>query len=198
MDDHFQRHWTLEVGDPTVGGWLTTILYFLAAFGAVWVYRQVKSEFEPQVNRQRMLWMLFALALLFLGFNKQLDLQNLVIETGRNLAIAQGWYDQRRLVQVGFIKTIAGVSAGLVILFFYLYRKVITIHLLAIFGFCLLAAYIIIRATLFQAPDVLWWHFRWGFKVNWLLECIGLALILANETLLLRRNKRAGPAEAEA
>lgn len=185
QDSAHHNTWTLSVGDPTVGGWITAVLYIVAAVGAFMVYRR-QGLFSDQVKRQRCLWLLFALALLFLGLNKQLDLHVLFIEKARELALWQGWYDKRRLVQVGFIKTSAALSVLLVATFCYLYRRVYRAHWLAIAGLCLLAAYAIIRVTLFQTPDVLWWHFRFGFQVNWLLECIGLVLILINVGLLLR------------
>ncbi len=184
--------WTLSVGDPTIGGWLTALLYMAAAIGAFYVYRR-QGLFEHQVNRQRWLWFLFALALLFLGLNKQLDLHRLLIETARDVSQWQGWYEQRRLVQVGFIKSSAALTLLLVATFAYVFRQAYRTHILAICGLSLLAAYAIIRVTVFQTPDVLWWHFRFGFQVNWLLECIGLVLILINETLLLRP-KPNGPA----
>lgn len=179
--------WTLTVGDPTVGGWLTTVLYMLAALSALVVYRHVAEGFQQQVKRQRVLWLLIALTLFFLGFNKQLDLHVWLLDQARVLADWQGWYDeQRRMIQIGFIKTSAAVSVLLVGVFAILYRNVIGRHILAIVGVCLLAAYAIIRVTVFQTPDVLWWHFRFGLQINWLLESIGLVLILINAAYLLR------------
>lgn len=178
--------WSFKVGDPTVGGWVTAILYMVAAYGAYCVNRRANGLFASQVKRQRILWLLFALALLFLGLNKQLDLHQLLIEEAGALAHAQGWYEQRRIVQVGFIKSSAVLSVILVCSFLYLYRHVLRAHILAIFGLCLLACYAIIRVTVFQTPDVMWWHFRYGFKINWLLECVGLVLILVNVYGLLK------------
>lgn len=186
MSVNIEQHWSFGVGDPTIGGWLTTGLYFLAALSAFWVYRRADVLFTLQTKRQRILWLLFTLALLTLGLNKQLDLHILLIDKARVLSHWQGWYDHRRLVQVGFIKSSAVLSVILVGTFVLLFRQVLKRHLLAIAGLCLLAAYAIIRVTVFQTPDVLWWHFRFGFQINWLLECIGLILILVNAHRLLK------------
>jgi hypothetical protein len=47
-------------------------------------------------------WPLFAL-----GINKQLDLQTALTELGRVLALSQGWYEQRQVVQFWFIAALA-------------------------------------------------------------------------------------------
>lgn len=51
-------------------------------------------------GREQKLWLLIALMFIFLGINKQLDLQSALTEAGRILAIKQGWYAARRIVVV--------------------------------------------------------------------------------------------------
>jgi hypothetical protein len=51
----------------------------------------------------RGLWLTLVPLLGFLAINKQLDLQTALTATGRCMAQAEGWYDNRALVQIGFI-----------------------------------------------------------------------------------------------
>ena len=53
-----------------------------------------------------MTWLVCAL-----GVNKQLDLQTLFTQLARDLAMAQGWYEERRRYQVAFIIAI-GLLGG--------------------------------------------------------------------------------------
>jgi hypothetical protein len=59
------------------------------------------------------IWWLLAFGLLFLGVNKQLNLQTLLIVLGRRAAFAGGWYERRRLAQTIFCGalTLAGLAA---------------------------------------------------------------------------------------
>ena len=50
--------------------------------------------------------MVLTILLLFLGINKQLDLQTLLNDMGRRMAKANGWYSIRRFYQVIFIATV--------------------------------------------------------------------------------------------
>ena len=59
------------------------------------------------------IWRLLALGLLFLGINKQLDLQTLLIDLGRQAALAGGWSGERRRVQLAVCAVLAlAVGAG--------------------------------------------------------------------------------------
>ena len=71
-------HWSPGIGDPSVMGWVTVALYLVAAWlcflcsrrSRVLARRASGARWEPR------LWGLFALFLLALGVNKQLDLQS--------------------------------------------------------------------------------------------------------------------------
>jgi hypothetical protein len=52
--------------------------------------------------------------LVFLGVNKQLDFQTLLIAIGRTAARTEGWYDDRRVVQKLFVGALALALLGLV------------------------------------------------------------------------------------
>ncbi len=172
-------HWRFEIGDPTVVGWITVAFYFVASFLALrqaWALYHLPPAF-PGRYRNMAFWGLLTLALLFLGFNKQFDLQSLLTSVGRNLALRQGWYSRRHEVQIAFIAAIAlsgltGLLGGLWLLQGNLlrYRLVLT-------GIAMLLSFILIRAASFHKVD----HFLgWspgGIRMNWLLE-IGALLCI--------------------
>ena len=91
--------------------------------------------------------------MIFLGVNKQLDLQTLFTQIGRYYAHFGGWYDQRQMVQTLFI---LGLSIAAVILAFtllWIFRKLAAEVRVAVIGLCLLAAFIVIRAASFHHTD---------------------------------------------
>ena len=97
--------WTWGFNDPTVMGWTLTGTYFLAAVAA-WRAGSTGS------SRERTAWGLLALALVILGLNKQLDLQNLLRDRARELYLEQGWYGSRHLLMglalTGVLLALAG------------------------------------------------------------------------------------------
>lgn len=92
------------------------------------------------------IWIRLGFLLFLLGFNQQLDLQTLMIEAGRALASAQGWYEYRRIVQKVFfgVFAISLVAFGIVLAvrwrtFFWKHRWV-TAGLAVLLGFILMRA----------------------------------------------------------
>ena len=89
---HF--NWSPGIGDPTVAGWLTVILYFVTSVSCWILARELRSA-----DIERCAWRSISILFFFLGINKQLNLQTALTEAGRYLAYYQGWYGQRQLVQ---------------------------------------------------------------------------------------------------
>src|SRR3954468_15751872 len=77
--------WRPGIGDPTLLGWTTVVAYFAAALAC-------GRTAAAKGGRPTPFWSLLSLLLVFLGFNKQLDLQSVLTEIGRRLAREQGWY----------------------------------------------------------------------------------------------------------
>src|SRR5215510_2061694 len=100
-----QMSWSPGIGDPTIGGWTTVGLYFVAAVNC-WVTK--RSLFRD--TSEWRVWLLLSLSFICLGINKQLDLQSALTDIGRLLAHYQHWYDQRQTVQVLFIIAVAMIA----------------------------------------------------------------------------------------
>ena len=95
-----QFTWRPGIGDPTIGGWVTVVLYF----SAVW---SVWKTAHSAISSERQLWRAISILFIGLGINKQLDLQTAFTELGRMVAFDQGWYGERRTVQLWFIAGVA-------------------------------------------------------------------------------------------
>ncbi|WP_265501932.1 hypothetical protein [Paracoccus beibuensis] len=173
--------WSPQIGDPDVTGWLTVLSYSVTAFLALAVWRDLKGR------RGRAFWAVLAVLLAFLAINKQLDLQSAVTAAGKCLARAQGWYANRRIVQVAFIAVLlAGVLVTLAGAMMAL-RGSLSRNLLAVVGLAILLGFVMVRAVSFHHVDLLIGSRSLGVPNNFLFENAGLLLIALNAVVLLRR-----------
>lgn len=139
------ERWHLAVGDPTVAGWAVCAAYTLAAVTATLVLRS--ADFHQSHRPQtRGLWGLIALLMAALAVNKQLDLQSLLTALGRCLAQDQGWYENRRLVQRGFILVLAAFATLTGGALFWMLRGRLRQNLLPLLGLVALASFVLVRA----------------------------------------------------
>ncbi|SMO75900.1 hypothetical protein [Paracoccus laeviglucosivorans] len=173
--------WTPTIGDPEITGWLTVIIYLVCMWLAIRVLRR-----DPP-GAALGLWATIAALMGFLALNKQLDLQTAFTATGRCMARVQGWYDERWLVQLGFIAALTllvliGLMAALRSL-----RGQLRWNGIALLGVTVLCGFVLVRAVGFHHVDRLISMDFANIKFNFLFENAGLALIALNAGLLLRR-----------
>jgi hypothetical protein len=166
---HFD--WTPGIGDPTIGGWITVVLYFLAAISC-WMTARHKGA------RGWKIWVAISILFLGLGINKQLDLQSALTELGRTVAFQQGWYEQRELVQIDFIVFVATVCAVAVVAFVVGARRAGPAAWFAILGTALVIGFVLIRAASFHHIDRFIGQKILGFRWNWVLEMGGICVVL--------------------
>jgi hypothetical protein len=166
---HF--NWTPGIGDPTIGGWITVVLYFLAMVSCWATARNAQ-------NRERWIWTVISILFLGLGINKQLDLQTALTEFGRVLAVKQGWYAQRQIVQFDFIIFVAlGCVFFLVTLLIWT-RRAPAPTWLALLGTTSVIGFVLIRAASFHHIDRFIGRTMFGFRWNWILEMGGIGVVL--------------------
>jgi len=135
--------WTKTAGDPTLLGWATTVGYALAVVLCLraTLVRKCAGAGESVV------WRMSAWVLIFLGVNKQLDLQTLLITIGRATAQTGGWYDDRRVVQKLFVGVLALALIGLVSLAVSRHGFFLRNHRLMAVGLGLVLIYALLRAA---------------------------------------------------
>src|SRR5688572_27417319 len=91
--------WQPEIGDPTWIGWITVVAYGISAWLATRTGRHVRYRAAVPPQDSEALWFAFPALLVFLGLNKQIDLQTLFFQVERQIALAKNWYEHRRLLQ---------------------------------------------------------------------------------------------------
>jgi hypothetical protein len=193
-----QINWQIGIGDASVIGWLTVAAYFVTSLlCAICARRRAHNYSASDPTAHHRLWWIIAIVLLLLGISKQMDLQSLIIEVGRELAKQQGWYNQRRTFQVVFI-TVVCFSGYLSILIAS--RFVIDVwreHRLTITGAIFLVGFIVIRAASFHDMDRFLGIDLFGLKMNWVLELGGIFCIGISATSKLKDPSNMGDREEE-
>ena len=173
--------WTPQIGDPDMTGWLTVLSYGATACLALTVWCGLKGR------RGRVFWGVLVVLLAFLAVNKQLDLQTAMTAAGKCLARAQGWYDNRRVVQAVFIAALLATVCVSLSAAIRALRGRLSRNLLAVGGLAVLLAFVMVRAVSFHHFDILIGGTSLGVSNNFLFENAGLLLIAVNAVLLLRR-----------
>ncbi len=185
--------WSPGIGDPSAAGWLTVAAYLAAA---VLCFRRGSRTGDAAgdarlFGRERRLWALLGFALLFLGINKQLDLQTAMTEALRMLAVSGGWYRNRRIFQVGFILALgAAIFVGLAVLL-RLTRGLSKSVKCSVLGLCLILVFVLARASSFHHMDRLISTRILGLRVNWMLELGGIAVVILGTALRRPGGRRA-------
>jgi hypothetical protein len=171
---HF--NWSPKIGDPTIGGWVTVVLYLLAAVSC-WISAR-ELVLEDIASNERRAWWAISALFLALGINKQLDLQSALTETGRVLAHYQGWFEQRQLVQLAFIALVAIICLIAAIALLLWTRSAPTPARLALIGTSMVLGFVLIRAASFHHVDQFIGQRILGLRWNWILEMSGISLVL--------------------
>jgi hypothetical protein len=171
--------WRPGIGDPTVLGWVTVAAYLVAAVGcavAAWREPMLDGTRRPRGKPSRF-WLALAVFMLVLGINKQLDLQSLATQIGRDVIRAWGLYSERRELQAGFILVVALICAGAFAAFLWAARRTLKTRWPAIAGMCFILGFVVIRAASFHHIDAFLAARLGGLKWNWILELGGIAVV---------------------
>lgn len=177
--------WVPGIGDPTAIGWITVAAYVLAAWLA---WRNVAAARRTAVPAG--FWIALAALMVALGINKQLDLQTWFAQTGRDLSLAQGWYEQRRVVQAVFIALLVAAAVAAVLgarrywaVLWHEYRA-------AFAGVGLLLTFIVIRAASFHHIDMVLRTDLGATTLHRALEIVGVLAVAAGSAWWHAMHKR--------
>ena len=169
--------WSPSLGDANPIGWAFVMLYLLVAWSCARAARASRSA-PPLQRRERVFWWLCAVVMGFLAINKQLDLQTLLTDVGRCIAVDQGWYEGRREVQRGFLAAMAVISVASVAGCWLVLRKTFARTGLAVLGLGLVCLFVVVRAASFHDFDALLGSSVRGLGIAKLLEVTGPLLVL--------------------
>jgi hypothetical protein len=185
---HYGR-WEMGFNDPNPTGWIVTLLYMAALACCIWAAR-VEREHETSSTQPLWprFWVIACWIIGVLGVNKQLDLQSLLTEIGRDLFRAVGLYEERRGFQMLFVVLlalvgVAAIVAGRISLggFWRRYR-------MAYIGGCCLIVFVVVRGASFHHVDTFLYHTgSLKYWVNTLLEAGGISTVIAAACLAARQ-----------
>jgi hypothetical protein len=173
--EYLMGRWHPTIGDPSFTGWFTVGSYFAGAILAFFAAR-AHPENDP---RSFYFWVIVSLLMALLAINKQLDLQTLLTEIGRQVARRQGWMEQRRTVQFWFIVIFSILTTVGFLGFVFFMRNWFRRFMLASIGLFFLLSFIIIRAASFHHFDEVLRFILLGFEMNWIFELTGIFTIIA-------------------
>ena len=173
-----QIRWRPQIGDPSFMGWFTVVAYAAAAVLCfIAASRFPVTADAVETRRRRSMWLGVGVLMTFLCINKQLDLQSLFTDVGRLIAERQGWYGQRRAVQLLFVISVAAAGILTFVIAARKIKSVLREGMLLLLGLSWLLIFIIVRAASFHHVGVLLGSELLGVRVNWILELGGIALI---------------------
>ena len=181
------------IGDPRAGAWLIFFSYFAVAvvcaraFQVSWIGSRLAADY-PNPDRRTtdrraayrascLFWGIVITLFVFLGINKNIDLQTFLTDVGRRVAMAQGWYEQRATVQTIFVLTIAVMGVVTLSLLLKLTRDLLPRHILAFVGLATLAVFLVVRAASFHDIEAAMRFEIVGMRLSWYLEMAGILCV---------------------
>lgn len=191
--------WKPGIGDPTVLGWVTTVGYLIAAgLCGAYALRARKTTHEENIVHRpssfrpssSAFWWSLAVFMLLMGFNKQLDLQVLVLQVARQISKEQGWFAERDAVRKGIILGFAFMSLILLVWLGWACRRVWRRYILAVSGIVLLVIFVLIRAS--GNRLVILGYQPGRFPMYSILEVGGIVCVAVSALIELRRVGRTG------
>ncbi|QIE57402.1 isopropylmalate isomerase [Pikeienuella piscinae] len=192
------QRWSPGIGDPTLIGWFTVAAYFVAAALAIRTTMMLRAGGGARDRAEFTFWVGTCIALILLGFNKQLDLQSLLTALGRCVAQIDGWYQQRRAMQAGFIIAIVGTAELVFFGFAYAMRRTIGRNGIALLGMGIIATFVMVRAVGLHHVDSLLGLTLNGWRLNWILELGGIGVVTIGAIARMSFERDSGERRASA
>jgi len=165
--------WRLGAGDPTIGGWLTVVLYFMAV-----VICWDASGSTGITTPERQIWRSIALVLGVLGISKLLNLLTAFTELGRTAAYFGGWYHRRQIVQAEFVRVVVVGCAGITLTVIVWAPTASWACWLAVIGTAVVLGFVLIRAASIHQVDRFINQTALGIRWNRVLEIGGISVVI--------------------
>ncbi len=183
----------LIIGDPRAGAWMIFFSYFAVAiicaraFQVALIGSQLAIDYPNPERRLKdrqaayrasfMFWGLVIGLFVFLGINKQIDLQTWLTDVGRRMAMAQGWYEQRATVQTIFVVAVAVTGVATLSVLLKLTRDLLPRHVLAFVGLGVLAVFLVMRAVSLHHLAAAMRFEIVDMRLSWYLEMSGIVCV---------------------
>jgi hypothetical protein len=168
-------------GDPLLSG---TIFMLSYAVTALLVFRAARNH----EGRERWYWRICGFIFFFQVANTPLDLHALVWTTGRCLAHAQGWYENRREIQVLFLVGLALLLASILLLALFVFLRNMLGNALLTAGVSIVVGFTLVKGINYHGFEQFYGADAGPFHVADFIEYSGIAIALLAALLRLRRN----------
>ena len=170
-------------GDPLLSGTIFMISYGVTA---LLIFR-VSSGAE---SRENWYWKICGSLFLFQMLNTNLDLHALIFTSGRCLAHAQGWYENRREFQFILLLGLAFIiSLILLVALFVFFRNIIE-NILLTLGLLIALGFTIIKGINYHDIEPYYSQQIGPFRVADFIEFSGVVLANIAALIKLRNNKK--------
>jgi hypothetical protein len=176
--------WSPALEDRTLGAWIAIFLYLAASVLCWWAFRREsltrgwRSPAGEGTSKEIAVgWLLVGGCALLLGITRLLDLGNLLTAWGRGVAHDEGWYGERRLLQVSMLLALTLGAIAAVVAIAQRSRNHPGSLRLAYFGTAFVLCLVAIRACSWHYLDLVLESEWEGFRLSWLLESGGAGLV---------------------
>lgn len=182
--------------DSGIIAWITVVAYMATAVLCMMAARRAAAARALRARMtvgERPFWLGMVAIFLFLGLNKQLDLQTTFTQLLRASARAEGWYADRRVYQAAFVAVLAACAVSAVFILLWMVRSGPGSVKLAVVGGIISTAFILLRAASFHHVDAVL-SSRWGLlRWNWIIELTGIAIVAFAASIYRPRQPRPPP-----
>ena len=181
--------WRPGLGDNDFLGWSITCIYFAAAGLCAWAANaEHTAGFKQRAGTRPVFWFMVAGLLVCLGFNKQLDLQEWVAATGKQLAASGAFGLSKGALIGGFLgilATVALVVGGVTARYI---GRVWREYLMAFVGLAYLGSFVLVRAGS-RLPGLDQINHRHLWSMHLILELGSLVMIGVGAARALGRQR---------
>lgn len=185
-------NWFRGNGDPSLMGDVTVVAYAITAvfcFIAAWKSKGIADNSK----KHRLFWFCVGLLFFFFAFNKHTNFQSGFTSFFRTLAYESEWYDVRQSVQIPFIVGVLLITAVLLLLASWILKPIWQDYKLTILGVAYQLAFVIIRASSLHAMDGIINFTFAGIRMNWVLEFVGILIVVGTAVNFLRHINKEEP-----
>ena len=165
--------------DPTIGGWLIELLYFIVSVSCWRSARKLALNYASAPFEHHV-WQAIAALFFALCITRHFGLETALTEASRKLAFLEGWYNQRRGVQLAIIvlMAISFIFAEILLMIWSRNKSLTASATLALMSATFVMAYLIIRSISFHSVDQIVGERLLGLSVNWILQLGGIGVVL--------------------
>jgi len=171
-------------------GWLIVTAYFVAALLAIKMSLLTSLISLEDSIQQKRFWLVIAFIMFLLGFNKQLDILQLLTVSGRDYALREGWYKYRRTLQIMVMTSIAIFISITTACLIYQAKSIWKKNWLTITALLFLLLFVSFRSISFHYMDSLINTTVAGLRINGVLELSGIFCISYSCLIFTRKVKK--------